>query len=156
MFFRILSDEEIRIRNIFNLVYFIVVTSIILYLIYSKKKLLESFVDDQFFTTYLKQNTKSGEDLIKFCKVIRNLDNQTEGTRMLKKINNSVLKKGEAEIKKLLNEIHTLQDKDERKQTENKNYYKYKTHVAAGKQRKLVNAVKQRLTEDTNVNVKLM
>lgn len=156
MFFRILSDEEIRIRNIFGLVYFIVISLIIFYLANSKKRLLESFVDDQFFTTYLNENTKTGEDLIKFCKVIRNLDNQTEGTRMLKKVNNSVLKKGEAEIKKLLNEIHTLQDEDERKQIENKNYYRYKTHTAADKQRKLVNAVKQRLTEDTNVNVKLM
>jgi hypothetical protein len=113
-------------------------------------------VDKQFFTTYLKENTNTGEDLIKFCKVIRNLDNQTEGTRMLKKINNSVIKKGEAEITKLLSEIHTLQDNDERKQIENRNYYKYKTHIDADKQRKLVNAVKQRLTEDTKVNVKLL
>lgn len=156
MFFRILSNQELHIYNIFGLIYLIVISSIILYLHYNRKRLFESFVDNKFFTTYLNENTKSGEDLIKFCKVIRNLDNQTEGTRMLKKTNNSILKKGEAEIKKLLNEIHILQDEDERKQIENKNYHKYKTHTAADKQRKLVNAVKQRLTEDTNVNVKLM
>lgn len=119
------------------------------------KNFAENFVDNTFFTTYIKQNTQNGEDLIKFCNVLRNIDNQTEGVRLIKKINMSMLKRGDDEIKRLMKQITNLQNKDNSAQIENSNYYKYKTHEQANTQRKLLNAVKQRLVEPTTATVNL-
>lgn len=119
------------------------------------KNLAEHFVDNAFFTTYIRKNTQNGEDLIKFCNVLRNIDNQTEGVRLIKKINMSMLKRGDDEIKRLMKQITNLQNKDNAAQIENSNYYKYKTHEQANTQRKFLNAVKQRLVEPTTATVNL-
>lgn len=128
---------------------------ILLFQLRKHKNTAEHFVDNAFFTTYIKDNTKSGEDLIKFCNVLRNIDNQTEGVRLIKKINMSMLKRGDDEIKRLMKQITTLQNKDNVAQIENSNFYKYKTHEQATTQRKLLNAVKQRLVEPTTATVNL-
>ena len=140
----------------FILLLFTLLVIFILVPLLNNKRIAEHFIDESFFSSYLNENAQDGENLVKFCKVLRNLDNQTEGTRLMKKINNKTLEKGEKEIKRLLDEIYILQHEDERKQIKNSNYYKYKTHTAAEKQRKMINAVKQQLTSDTKVDVKLL
>ena len=151
-FFKFLTLREDTYYNLIKLMVFVAVCFIIFHL-HKNKKTAEHFIDEQFFSSFIKQNTQDGENLIKFCNVLRNIDNQTEGRRLLKKINGNILEKGENEIKRLLKKINELQNSDEKKQIENSNYYKYKTHVAANNQRKMLNAVKQRLTEDTKTKV---
>ena len=158
MFFRILNVREQMINNGIRFVFFIFIL-IVLFIIQrltQHKQIAEYFVDERFFSNYLKENIQDGENLIKFCKVLRDLDNQTDETRLMKKINKGTLEKGEKEIKRLLDEIYVLQNDDEKKQIEQSNFYKYKTHTSADKQRKLINAVKQRLTSDTKVDVKML
>lgn len=134
----------------------IFMTLLVLFQLRKHKIRAEHFANDQFFTKYIKENTENGENLIKFCNVLRNIDNQTEGIRLMKKINSNMLKRGDDEIKKLMNQITKLQNSDSKAQIENSNYYKFKTHQNADKQRKILNAVKQRIVENpvTNVNLK--
>lgn len=128
---------------------------LVLFQLRKHKLQAEHFADNQFFSKYIKENTQDGENLIKFCNVLRNIDNQTEGIRLMKKINSNMLKRGDDEIKRLMNQITELQNKDNKEQIENSNYYKFKTHENANKQRKILNAVKQRIVEDPVTKVTL-
>lgn len=137
-------------------VFMIFMTLLVLFQLRKHKVQAEHFADEQFFSKYITENTKNGENLIKFCNVLRNIDNQTEGIRLMKKINSNMLKRGDDEIKRLMNQISELQNSDNKAQIKNSNYYKFKTHENADKQRKILNAVKQRIVENpvTNVNLK--
>jgi hypothetical protein len=140
-----------------KLVYVVMIfmSLLILFELRKNKTHAEQFVNKQFFSEYVNQNTKDGENLIKFCNVLRNIDNQTEGIRLIKKINANMLERGNDEINKLMNQITELQNKDNKKQIENSNYYKLKTHQNAKKQRTILNAVKQRIVEDPVTKVTL-
>lgn len=140
-----------------KLVYVVMIfmSLLVLFKLRNHKIQAEHFADDQFFSEYIKQNTQDGENLIKFCNVLRNIDNQTEGTRLIKKINANMLERGDDEIKRLMKQITELQNKDNKAQIENSNYYKFKTHENANKQRKILNAVKQRIVEDPVTKVTL-
>ena len=96
MFFRILNVREQMIHNGIRFVFFIFIL-IVLFIIQrltQHKQIAEYFVDERFFSNYLKENIQDGENLIKFCKVLRDLDNQTDETRLMKKINKGTLEKG--------------------------------------------------------------
>jgi hypothetical protein len=147
------------IRNIMKVVLILTLILIIFLLIRLRfnKLIAETFIAGKgnFFNNFIsKQN--GGENIVKFCSILRDLDKKTDSTLLIKKINTNLIEKGDNEIKNLVRKIDTLQNDITKIDTKNKKHYKYKTHELGEKQRKLLNEIKTNLKQKEPINLNLM